>query len=230
MSIVVLLHVYALEKASVDVFLNELYLIFIGMGIALLTNSIMPNLQPEINNFKQDIEAHFKVILHEFAAYLRDSKRNWDGTEIVEVETLIEEAKSIAILDVENHLLRKEDKDYYYLEMREDQVELFKQMMQAVALAASSEIPLTQKIMLADFLDYLSENVDATDTTADSFHKLQTCMATIRKSKLPTTREEFEVRANLFYLFFEIENYLKVKRKLFAKWKKQYAIKRYFVK
>ncbi len=220
MSIVVLLHVYALEKASVDVFLNELYLIFIGMGIALLTNSIMPNLQPEINNFKQDIEAHFKVILHEFAAYLRDSKRNWDGTEIVEVETLIEEAKSIAILDVENHLLRKEDKDYYYLEMREDQVELLKQMMQAVALAASSEIPLTQKIMLADFLDYLSENVDATDTTADSFHKLQTCMATIRKSKLPTTREEFEVRANLFYLFFEIENYLKVKRKLFAKWKK----------
>lgn len=218
-SMVVLLHVYALEKANVSIFLNELYIIFIGMGIALLINSIMPNLQPEINAYKKDIESKFKIILYEFGAFLRDSERNWDGKEIIEVETLIEKAKSIAILDVENHLLRKKNKDYYYLEMREDQLELLQQMMQVVAIAASSEIPFKQKIILADFFNYLSVNVDATDTTVDSFQKLEGCMVVIRNSPLPKTREEFEVRANLFYLIFEIENYLKIKQRLFAKLK-----------
>lgn len=218
-SMVVLLHVYALEKANVSIFLNELYIIFIGMGIALLINSIMPNLQPEINAYKKDIESKFKIILYEFGAFLRDSERNWDGKEMIEVETLIEKAKSIAILDVENHLLRKKNKDYYYLEMREDQLELLQQMMQVVAIAASSEIPFKQKIILADFFNYLSINVDATDTTVDSFEKLEGCMIVIRNSPLPKTREEFEVRANLFYLIFEIENYLKIKQRLFAKLK-----------
>lgn len=216
-SIVVLLHIYALEKANVSIFLNELYIILIGMGIALLVNSIMPNLQPKINTYKKEIESKFKVILYEFSAYLRDSERDWDGKEMVEVENLIEKAKSIAILDVENHFLRKKDKDYHYLEMREDQLELLKQMIQVVANAASSEVPFKQKIMLADFFKYLSDNVDATDTSADSLHKLDACMMTIKNSPLPTTREEFEVRANLYYLFFEIENYLNIKRKLFAK-------------
>lgn len=182
----------------------------------------MPNLQPKINTYKKDIEDKFKVILYEFAAYLKDSERNWDGKEIGEVETLIEKAKSIAILDVENHLLRKRNKDYYYLKMREDQLQLLKQMIQIVAIAASSEIPLKQKRMLADFFSHLSENVDATDTTADSFHKLEEYMITIRESQLPTTREEFEVRANLFYLIFEIENYLKIKQGLFAKLTKEH--------
>src|SRR5699024_1650979 len=194
-SIVVLLHVYALEKANVAIFLNELYIIFIGMGIALLINSVMPNLQPKIDTYKKDIEEKFSIILSELSAYLKGKERDWDGKEIVEVESLIEKAKSVAILDVENHLLRKENKDYYYLKMREDQLELFKQMVQVVAIAASSEIPLKQKVILADFLTYLSDSVDATDTTAESFRKLEECMIRIRESQLPTTREEFEVRA-----------------------------------
>src|SRR5690625_5397576 len=82
-------------------------------------------------------------------------------------------------------------------------------MRQFVTTAASSEAPIQQKEMIADYFNHLSENVDATDTTSESFDKLNNCMVTLRNSQLPTTREEFEVRANLFYLIFEIENYLR---------------------
>src|SRR5699024_5491860 len=119
-SIVVLLHIYALEKANVAVFLNELYIILIGMGIALLVNNIMPNLQPKIDDNKKHIENKYGKIIYEYAAYLKDSERTWDEKEMIEVKEVIEEAKSNAILDVENHLLRKKNKDYYYLEMREE--------------------------------------------------------------------------------------------------------------
>ena len=60
-------------------FLNELYIIFIGIGIALLVNSFMPNFKQDIETFKQEIEEKFEAILYEYSAHLRNSMRNWDG-------------------------------------------------------------------------------------------------------------------------------------------------------
>lgn len=216
-SMVVVLHVYTVSDANWAIFLNELYIIFIGMGIALLVNSFMPNLKRDIEIFKKEIEQKFEIILFEFSAHLRDSMRNWDGKEILEVEDLINQFKSIAIQDVENHLLRKQNKDYYYLEMRENQLELLKHMMKIVAIFSSSSIDVKQKEMFAEFLENLSRNVHSGDTTDISLNKLEELNALIRKMELPKSREEFEVRANLFYLIFEMKNYLNIKKKLFAK-------------
>jgi uncharacterized membrane protein YgaE (UPF0421/DUF939 family) len=216
-SMVVVLHVYTVKNANWAMFLNELYIIFIGMGIALLINSIMPNFKRDIETFKKEIEQKFEIILYEFSAYLRDSERNWDGKEILEVEDSINQSKSIAVQDVENHLLRKQNKDYYYLEMRENQLELLKHMMKIVAIVSSSSLHVKQKEMFAEFLENLSENVHSGDTTDISLNELEELKASIRKTELPKTREEFEIRANLFYLIFEMENYLNIKKKLFSK-------------
>ena len=216
-SMVVVLHVYTVKDANWAMFLNELYIIFIGMGIALLVNSFMPNFKQDIEIFKKEIEQKFEIILFEFSAHLRDSMRNWDGKEILEVEDLINQSKSIAIQDVENHLLRKQNKDYYYLEMREDQLELLKHMMKIVAIFSSSSLDVKQKEMFAEFLENLSRNVHSGDTTDISLNELEELNALIRKMELPKTREEFEVRANLFYLIFEMKNYLNIKKKLFTK-------------
>lgn len=219
-SMVVLTHVFMVGNATIQMFLNELYIIFIGMGIALLVNSFMPNLKQDIKTFKKEIELKFEKILFEFSAHLRDSSRTWDGKEIVEVENLINEAKSVAIQDVENHLLRKKNKDYYYLEMREDQLELIKQMMKIIAIFSSVSLHVKQKEMLADFLEDLSQNVHSGDTTDDSLKELEALHESFRQTDLPKVREEFEIRANLFYLIFEMENYLMIKKKLFSKQKK----------
>jgi len=216
-SMVVVLHVYTVKDATWTMFLNELYIVFIGMGIALLVNSFMPNFKRDIENFKKEIEQKFEVILYEFSAHLRDNMRNWDGKEILEVEDLINQSKSIAIQDVENRLLRKQNIDYYYLEMREDQLELLKHMMKIVAIFSSFSLDVKQKEMFADFLENLSRNVHSGNTTDISLNKLEELNALIRKMELPKTREEFEIRANLFYLIFEMKNYLNIKKKLFAK-------------
>ncbi|QNK88974.1 aromatic acid exporter family protein [Sporosarcina sp. FSL K6-1540] len=216
-SMVVVLHVYTVKDATWALFLNELYIIFIGMGIALLVNSFMPNFKRDIENFKKEIEQKFEIILFEFSAHLRDSMRKWDGKEILEVEDLINQSKSIAIQDVENRLLRKQNIDYYYLEMREDQLELLKHMMKIVAIFSSFSLDVKQKEMFAEFLENLSRNVHSGDTTDISLNELEELNALIREMELPKTREEFEIRANLFYLIFEMKNYLNIKKKLFAK-------------
>lgn len=216
-SMVVLTHVYTVQNADQIMFLNELYVIFIGMGIAFLVNSFMPSFKQDIATFKEEIEQKFEKILFEFSAHLRNPMRNWDGKEVLEVENLINQAKNIAIQDVENHLMRKQNKDYYYLEMREDQLELLKHMVRIIAVFSSSDLHVKQKEMFADFLENLSQNVHSGDTTAVSLERLAALNASIRKTELPKTREEFEVRANLFYLLFEMENYLNIKRKLFVR-------------
>lgn len=94
------------------IFLNELYIIAIGMGIATLVNSVMPSLKKDIEAYKRQIEQKFSVILYEFSAYLRDTERNWHGNEIMEAEDIINQSKNIAIRDVENNLLQGKDKDY----------------------------------------------------------------------------------------------------------------------
>lgn len=216
-SMVVVLHVYTFRNANLDLFLNELYIIGIGMGIALLVNSIMPNFKQDIENYKKQIEAKFEVILYEFSAYLRNPARNWDGKELLEVEDLINQAKNIAVQDVENHLLRKQNKDYHYLEMRENQLDLLKDIIKVVAIVSSTGMDVKQKEMFADFLENLSKNVHSGDTTDHSLNELDELRVSIRKTELPKTREEFEVRANLFYLIYEMENYLNLKSKLFTK-------------
>ncbi|MCU9614943.1 aromatic acid exporter family protein [Caldibacillus lycopersici] len=213
-SMVVVLHIYTVKHANVEVFLNEFFVIVIGISIAILVNSYMPSAKDDIENFKAKIENSFQVILYELAAYLRDSKQNWDGKEILEAEDWINQAKSIAMNEMENHLLKKQVKDFFYLEMREDQLELLKRMLPIVS---SLSLHLKQREIFADFLEFLSNHVHSGDTTELSFQKLEECWELMRETELPTTREEFETRANLYYLIREIENYLHIKRKLFSK-------------
>src|SRR5690606_21115101 len=58
-SMVVVLHIYTLQDFNMEIFFNELYIIAIGMGIALLVNSIMPSLKKDIEAYKRQIEQKF---------------------------------------------------------------------------------------------------------------------------------------------------------------------------
>lgn len=215
-SIVIVSHIYTLKEASLEIFLNELYIIFIGMGIALLVNSVMPSFKKDINKYRTEIEDKFRIILYEFSSLLKNSERNWDGKELIEVENIINLAKNVVIQDVENHLLRKENKDYYYFEMRDNQLELLKQMADTLKLIAPSKLNVKQRGMLANIFLNISEHVDSGDTTV-ALKQLEEYEESIREMELPKTREEFEIRANLYYLNFEIKNYLIIKKNIFER-------------
>lgn len=215
-SIVVVLHIYTVKDANVTNLLNELYIILLGIGIALLVNSIMPSFKKEIDRYKKEIENKFSMILYQFSTFLQDSEQEWDQKELVEVEDILNRAKNVAIQDVENHLLRRENKDYYYLEMREAQLEILKQMVTIIGIVSSSKLEVKQREMLANIFLNISRHVDSGDTTI-ALQLLEEYEESIRETALPKTREEFEIRANLFYLNFEIKNYLIIKRNIFQR-------------
>ncbi len=64
-SVVILIHIYNDQQISWSVIGNELALISIGVGIALILNSFMPNLQKDLGTYQAKIESHFRTILHQ---------------------------------------------------------------------------------------------------------------------------------------------------------------------
>ncbi|MBS4209549.1 aromatic acid exporter family protein [Bacillus sp. FJAT-50079] len=213
-SMVVVTHLYTLRDFSLEIILSELLIIIIGIGIAFIINNIMPSFKKEIETYKDQIEEKFSMILSMFAVYLRGHQQTCDSQEIVLAEDLIKKAKEMVIQDIENHLIKNHRQDYFYLEMREDQFIILKRMLPVVSSLGQN---LKQKEYIADLLEYLSQNVNEKNTTHISFGKVKESWKLIKKTDLPKTRDEFETRANLFYLMKEIENYLQIKRQLYSK-------------
>lgn len=210
-SSVIILHVYVLGNFNVNVAINEILLIIIGIGIALIINSYMPDLKHDLKDYSSKIEVKIKKILYEYALYIEKGDQGWTGEQLLELDEILNESKSIAIRNVENHLLRKQDKYYAYFEMREKQYEILVRMLPIVS-KLQQEVP--QRKIFAAFLYHLSESVHSGNTAQTQLEKLISNREEMNKLDLPKTREEFETRAALFHLINEIQLYLEIKNRL----------------
>lgn len=207
-STVIILHIFTLGDVSVPILANELGLIAVGVGVALLLNLFMPNLNRELEERRKSIDRNFSVILHEFAVYLRQGESDWQGKEFLDTEELLLKAKQLAQQDAENHLFRHDPYYEQYFSMREKQFELLERMMPIVSTLSQRS---RTGLKLADFLERLSKQVGPHHRAHLFLNELRDMRRENKKAPLPSTREEFETRASVFYLFNEIERYLIIK-------------------
>lgn len=207
-SSVIILHIYMAKDVSRELFLNELGVITIGIGVALLINLYMPSVEKQLKEYQNKIESNFKVIFCEMIKYLRSGDSDWSGIEITETARLLEEAKSLAYLEIQNHFLRDEDIYFRYFKMREKQFEIIERVLPIVTSITKT---VTQGKMIADFLEELSENIHFENTAHIYLDKLKEMKKEFEEMELPKSREEFEVRAALLQLVKEMNSYLIIK-------------------
>ncbi|MCM3704609.1 MULTISPECIES: aromatic acid exporter family protein [Cytobacillus] len=207
-SSVIILHIYSAGKVSKDLLLNELGIIIVGIGVALIANLYMPSLESKLKEYRQEIEENFKVIFDEIVRYLRTHESSWDGREITETMELIDEAKALAFRDVENHFRRDENLYYHYFKMREKQFEIIERVLPSVTSIA---LPVEQGEMIADFIEELSDHIHPGNTALLFLEKLYRMKVSFENMELPKTREEFEARAALLHFVKEMEQYLIIK-------------------
>ncbi|KGM46208.1 aromatic acid exporter family protein [Neobacillus niacini] len=207
-SSVIILHIYMANKLSLALYLNELGVIIIGIGVALLINLYMPSADDKLKHYQMRIEENFKVIFYEMVSYLRTGESTWSGKEITETANLLEEAKLFAFRDVENHFLREENDYFHYFKMREKQFEIIERVLPIVT---SLTVTLPQGKMIAEFLQELSQHIQPVNTAHIYLEKLKEMKKEFEEMDLPKTREEFEVRASLLQLVKEMNEYLIIK-------------------
>ncbi|WP_078552960.1 aromatic acid exporter family protein [Bacillus alkalicellulosilyticus] len=210
-SSVIILHLYTLETVSVAIILNELLLIIIGIGVALLMNLYMPSVEKDLHTYQEQIEANFKTILFEMSHYLRHEEKLWDGKEVTETYTIIQTGKDIALKNIENHVVRFQDEYYHYFKMREKQFEIIERILPFVS---SVQEKVIQADTLADYFEELSQAVTPKNRGPHFLVKLEEMRVDFREMELPKTRKEFETRSALRYIMHELEQYLLIKQSL----------------
>ncbi|MBM6617369.1 aromatic acid exporter family protein [Bacillus suaedaesalsae] len=207
-SSVIIFHLYNKKSFTIDFLLNEYAIISIGIGVALIMNLYMPSVDKELKKYQKEIERYFAFIFKEIAVYLRQQESSWDGKELTLAHESIEEAKSLAIRDIQNHITRYENTYYSYFKIRERQLQIIERVLPLVtSLTHSCE----QGEILAEFVDDISNSIHPGNTAKRFLDKIEELKTAFRQMELPKTREEFEARASLHQFFREMEQYLIIK-------------------
>ncbi|MFP7493715.1 aromatic acid exporter family protein [Terribacillus saccharophilus] len=209
-SAVIILHLYNSHGISLDLIINEMILITVGIGVALIVNLYMPSLEATIRKKQIILERNFTKILNEIALYLRKGDQSWSGEEITETEKILKEANQLVGRDVENHVLRSEHPYYDYFEMRTKQFSILKRILPLVSRLPETSYSQCEK--LAHFFAGLADSVHPGNTAVLFLEELEGLRQSFDEDPLPKTREEFETRAHLLQLLYEMENYLELKQ------------------
>lgn len=208
-SIVILLHIFNARHFTLELLENELLLMLVGFGIGFLVNFYMPDIAKGMDKHRIIIEDAYGKIFHEIELYLRTGDTAWDGKELIIAEQSIERGKALAYMDIENHLMRKQDLYYRYFDIREKQLEIIERVLPKITnLPASVE----HSAIVADFIGELSENVHSGNTVIENRIKLRAVRDEFEMMPLPKTHEEFLSMSALYAFIEEIDQYFAVKK------------------
>ncbi|MFD1030674.1 aromatic acid exporter family protein [Metaplanococcus flavidus] len=208
-SSVIIFHIYSAGDLTGSLILNEILLMVIGFGTALIVNMYMPSIENKLEDYRFRIEVLYAKILHEMAQFLKEGKSDWDGSELVETAELLSKAKALAYQDVENHVTRLENKYYRYFDMRQDQYEIIERILPKI-----STLPVLVKHaqLIGDFLNDLADHVHAGNTASRYLGKLDDVKMEFSKLPLPNNHEEFQSMAALYQIIEELDSYLEIKK------------------
>ncbi|MBA1354271.1 MULTISPECIES: aromatic acid exporter family protein [Staphylococcus] len=206
-SCVILLHVFNAEVIDMHLFINEILLLIVGLGIAFIMNLIMPSLDFKLKQYKEEIENQFTTIFEIFSNNCKEPNASLNIS-FNQLQLTIQKAKSIAFRDVKNHFVRNENSYYHYFDMREEQLELLERMSKMIQNIETKDMLLTKISSL--FLE-VAHNVNSNDYTVLRLHSLYEIKIELEQLELPKTHASFRTRASIKQLLNELEEYLEVK-------------------
>ncbi|NCA95794.1 MAG: aromatic acid exporter family protein [Methanomicrobia archaeon] len=193
---------HVLVQESILYALNAVYILFVGVGIALLVNLYMPN-------EKRVIEKEIEAIDEALRQQLRKVVEQEGSHKLLfaSIDQLIEKAIARIQRDSQNRLLRVADLNIHYVTMRREQIYHLKQIDDDLARVKKTQF----KEPIEQFLLDVSNAIGKVNMAAPLRIKLNSLRDFYKTTKLPETREEFEERAILFHILYDIEAFLQAK-------------------
>nr|WP_263313213.1 aromatic acid exporter family protein [Mammaliicoccus sp. Marseille-Q6498] len=207
-SCVIILHLFLADKIDIHLIINEILLLTIGIGIALIMNMFMPSLDHKLNEYKRKIEDDFILITFVFSEGLLDPNKTLNIPSFDSVAKNIKEAKSFAFREVKNHFVRNENSYYHYFDMREEQLTLLIRMKKLIESMQHSH---HAHELCSQLLFDVSQNVQSNDYSLIRLHDLYEIKIRLNSIELPKSNKELESVAAVFQLLNEVEEYLQIK-------------------
>lgn len=208
-SSVLVTHLLVEKSTALSLIINELLLMLIGIGVALLMNLYMPSIDKRIKENQAEIEELIREVLRHMAVALRECAVSLKKDELFNIlESKIKKGRERAYRSLNNSLFS--DNSYYvkYMDMRYQQLKVLKNMRRHFERFS---ITYSQTELISDFTLRLSNSIHEYNTAEGLMKSLQVLKDGFKTMELPKTREEFENRAMLYQFLNDLEQFLAIK-------------------
>lgn len=179
--------------------LNALYVLLIGMGVAILLNFYSPTPKKLIYTNMLKIDQQISDIFLQLSSEQKVDFSN--------LKQAIAKAKNDLILAKENRSFKDVEKRISYLGMREYQT----LVLERIHTILSALPPSIHKEKLTTYLGTFVNHIGTIDYATDLLNRLDLLHQDYEKLPLPQSRKEFEERAELFHVLSEVRSFLEAK-------------------
>ena len=207
-STVLVIHLWTQQQLTFELFVNELLLVTIGAGVAILLNWYMPSYRQEIERVREEIEDKMREVLLKMSGFLTIGNGKNDGEVLQLLKEKLSEAREYVRLEAENHLTKEVTYDYQYFEMRRDQSKLLEIMATNL-----NEFRWDGEEMsiLSEMFKQTAQQLAEQNTASQLIDDIEELLEQFRERPLPQTRREFEKRAQLYQLLRDLKRFVQLK-------------------
>ena len=207
-STVLVIHLWTQQQLSFELFVNELLLVTIGAGVAILLNWYMPSYRQEIERVREEIEDKMREVLLKMSGFLTIGNGKNDGEVLQLLKEKLSEAREYVRLEAENHLTKEVTYDYQYFEMRRDQSKLLEIM---AANLNEFRWDGEEMAILSEMFKQTAQQLAEQNTASQLIDDIEDLLEQFRERPLPQTRREFEKRAQLYQLLRDLKRFVQLK-------------------
>ena len=207
-STVLVIHLWTQQQLTFNLFVNELLLVTIGAGVAILLNWYMPSYRQEIERAREEIEDKMREVLLKMSGFLTIGNGKNDGEVLQLLKEKLSEAREYVRLEAENHLTKEVTYDYQYFEMRRDQSKLLEIMATNLnEFRWDGE----EMAILSEMFKQTAQQLAEQNTASQLIDDIEELLEQFRERPLPQTRREFEKRAQLYQLLRDLKRFVQLK-------------------
>ena len=207
-STVLVIHLWTQQQLTFNLFVNELLLVTIGAGVAILLNWYMPSYRQEIERVREEIEDKMREVLLKMSGFLTIGNGKNDGEVLQLLKEKLSEAREYVRLEAENHLTKEVTYDYQYFEMRRDQSKLLEIM---AANLNEFRWDGEEMAILSEMFKQTAQQLAEQNTASQLIDDIEELLEQFRERPLPQTRREFEKRAQLYQLLRDLKRFVQLK-------------------
>lgn len=210
MASVLVTHLMSEQSSGWQILLNEMGLVVVGAGVALILNLYMPSIEGELSKYRKQIEEDMYELFCEMAESLRARAVSIREQELFsKLREEINQAQSEAYKYANNYLFAKVSPYEKYFMMRNRQLQIMTYMREH-----SARLFMTYKEteIVAEFALKVASSIKGKIAAVELLEELEKLREYFKKSPLPNTREEFENRATLYQFLNDMEHLLETKK------------------
>lgn len=202
-------HILSEKQFTASIVLNEFLLLFIGAGVGFLLNLYLHRDLKKMAEYKKEVDDEIKAIIGRMSdRILVCDKSDYTGDCFTRLNRYISSARNIALLNRANTLQNTDNYDILYLEMREKQIVILREMYKSIKeMNATPE----QAVIISGLLKKINTEYHEDNNVNTLLEETDRIILEMKNQKMPETREEFENRASLYNLMIRTREFLVIK-------------------